>query len=79
VANEEECEDAKTTFSWAKDTEVKHAEYYKKALAALNSGNEKTLTYVYYVCPKCGNTFEAANVDKTCSFCMTSKDKFFEI
>lgn len=67
---------AKKSFTWANDTEKKHQKFYQIALDALNGNNLATLPSEYYVCPKCGNTFDVPNVDENCSFCMTSKDKF---
>jgi rubrerythrin len=76
TAVKENISSAITTFTWASDTEKKHVDFYKKALAALKSSNEKSLPDTYFVCPKCGNTFDAANVENPCSFCMTGKSKF---
>jgi rubrerythrin len=75
----EKCKEATTTFTWARDTEKKHAEFYKKALDTASAGKETGLLAEYYVCPKCGNTFDAATVEEKCSFCMTPKDKFIRI
>jgi rubrerythrin len=78
-AQAEKCKEATTTFTWARDTEKKHAEFYKKALEAASSGKESSLTPVFFVCPKCGNTFDAASVEEKCSFCMTPIEKFISI
>jgi len=45
----------------------------------MNASNEKTLSFVYYICPKCGNTFDATNIEAECSFRKTPKEKYFEI
>lgn len=76
TAVKENFNSAITTLTWASDTEKKHLDFYKKALAALQSSNEKSLSEKYFVCPKCGNTFDAGNVENPCSFCMTGKSKF---
>jgi rubrerythrin len=76
TAMTEKADKAKKSFTWANDTEKKHHEFYQAALNALNDNNVASLPNEFYVCPKCGNTFEAPNVDKNCSFCMTSSEKF---
>ena len=78
-AKAEKVEKATKSFNWAFETEKKHAEFYKSALNALNSKNEKSLPFEYAVCPVCGNTYDNANVDAKCDFCMTSKAKFIII
>lgn len=78
-AKVEKVEKATTSFSWASDTEKKHAEFYTKALEALNAGNESNLPFSYAICPVCGNTYDNANVDEKCAFCQTGKDKFIII
>jgi rubrerythrin len=70
---------AEKSFNWAFDTEKKHAEFYRAALIALNSNGESGLPIEYAVCPVCGNTYDNANVDAKCAFCMTPKDKFIII
>jgi rubrerythrin len=76
TAEEEKITSAKKSFTWAWDTEKKHKGFYQKALDALSANSLNTLSTEYFVCPKCGNTFEAAAVDEKCSFCMTPKDKY---
>jgi rubrerythrin len=77
TAEEEKCQDAVKSFTWAIDTEKKHQAFYGTALGALNSGGEKTLPAGWYVCPVCGNTYDSASVAEACDFCMTPKNKFF--
>jgi rubrerythrin len=67
---------AKKSFRWAMDTEKKHNDFYQKALAALKAGNEKSFPGEWYVCPVCGNTYDAATMKEACDFCMTPRDKF---
>ncbi|MCX6273138.1 MAG: rubrerythrin family protein [Bacteroidetes bacterium] len=76
VAEEEKANDAKTSFTFALDTEKKHHSFYVSAMAALEGGTLSSLPVAYYVCPKCGNTFDEANVKDPCDFCQTPKDKF---
>lgn len=78
-AKTENVEKATKSFTWALDTEKKHADFYKAALAAVQSKTVSTLPFVYAVCPVCGNTYDQAKVDEKCAFCKTSKEKFFII
>jgi rubrerythrin len=78
VADSEKCEDAKKSFTWALDTEKKHQEFYKKALETITAGIETGLPLEWYVCPVCGNTYDAGTVKPECDFCMTKQDKFFK-
>ncbi len=78
-AKAENVEKATKSFTWALDTEMKHLEFYKTALAAVNSNTENTLPFFYAVCPVCGNTYDNANVDDKCAFCGTDKEKFIII
>jgi rubrerythrin len=64
------------SFRWAMDTEKKHDVFYQKALAELKAGKEKSLPGEWYVCPVCGNTYDAATMKDACDFCMTPKAKF---
>ena len=75
-AKKENVEKAVKSFTWAIDTEKKHAEFYKKALEALKLNKLNTLPIAYEVCPVCGNTYDKANMDKNCAFCKTSSEKF---
>ena len=76
LAKKERSNDAVKSFTWALDTEKKHQLFYKTALAALNSGGEKSLPAKWFVCPVCGNTYDAGSVTAKCDFCMTPKEKF---
>lgn len=76
TAEKEKCADAVKSFTWAIDTEKKHKSFYKTALDALNAGSEKSLPAQWFVCPVCGNTYDAGTVEDACDFCMTPKEKF---
>ena len=76
AATAEKSTDAVKTFSWAVDTEIKHKEFYRLALAALNAGGEKSVPASWLVCPVCGNTYDIGSVTDACDFCMTKKDKY---
>ncbi len=78
-AKAEKMDKAEKSFTWAVDTEKKHAQFYAEALKALQSNTVNTLPYTYMVCPVCGNTYDQAKVDEKCAFCQTSKDKFITI
>jgi rubrerythrin len=76
AAEKEKCTDAVKSFTWAIDTEKKHKAFYKAALDALNAGGEKSLPAQWFVCPVCGNTYDAGTVASACDFCMTPKERF---
>ena len=78
-AENENVTNAVKSFRWASDTEKKHQQFYKNTLQALNTKAENTLPFVYAVCPVCGNTYDKANMDEDCAFCMTPSDKFIII
>ncbi|HBK42058.1 MAG TPA: rubrerythrin [Porphyromonadaceae bacterium] len=78
-AKAEKVDNAVKSFTWADDTEKKHAEFYKKSLTALQNKAENTLSYDFFVCPVCGNTYEAPMVDSKCAFCQTDKAKFIKV
>lgn len=78
-AKAEKVEKAEKSFNWASDTEMKHQEFYKKALAALQANAENTLSFEYAVCPVCGNTYDKASIEAECEFCGTKQEKFILI
>lgn len=76
AAEKEKVPDAVKSFTWAIDTEKKHQNFYKTALDALNTSGELTLPAKWFVCPVCGNTYDAGTVVPACDFCMTPQEKF---
>jgi len=66
------------SLNYAYKTEQKHKLLYDKALAALQSNDVKTLSMEYYICPTCGNTYDA-RPPKRCGISMTSAEKFVRI
>jgi len=76
AAKSEKSNDGVKSLTWAFDTEKKHKVFYKTALDALNSGGEKSLPAQWFVCPVCGNTYDAGTVKDLCDFCMTPKGQF---
>ncbi len=79
AAEKEKSSDAVKSFTWAFDTEKKHQQFYKTALAVVATGGEKSLPANWLVCPVCGNTYEQQAVVAKCDFCMTPKEKFINI
>jgi rubrerythrin len=69
---------ASKSFGWAMDTEKKHQMIYNNALEALKTSKAPSLPKIYWVCPKCGNTFDVQKPDPSCSFCGTSSTKYFK-
>jgi len=77
-ARDENANDALKSFRWAMETEKKHALMYTNVLTALGKNDMKSLPKVYWVCPKCGNTFDQPAPESKCPFCYTSKDKYIK-
>jgi rubrerythrin len=69
---------ALVSLNYAYKTEQKHKVFYEKALAALEANTVKSLPAVYFVCPTCGNTYDAA-APKRCGISMTGGEKFIKI
>jgi rubrerythrin len=69
---------ATKSFGWAMDTEKKHLSMYTRALEALNAKKTASLPTLYWVCPKCGNTFDEAKPEPSCPFCSTGRDKYIK-
>jgi rubrerythrin len=78
TAKTENAANAVKSFRWAMDTEKKHQLMYQKTLAALNGKLTNTLPKVYWVCPKCGNTYDELKPESSCSFCSTGRDKYIK-
>ena len=78
TAKAEEAMSAAKSFRWAMETEKKHQMMYQNALNALKAKTTDTLPKVYWVCPKCGNTYDVAKPEASCSFCSTANEKFIK-
>ena len=78
TAKAEDVPGAAKSFRWAMETEKKHHVMYQEALNALNTGKAGTLSGIYWVCPKCGNTYATAKPEASCSFCSTKSEKYIK-
>jgi len=76
LAKEDAANDAVKSFRWAMETEKRHAVMYTDFLNALNKNELAKMLKVFWVCPKCGNTYNIAKPEDKCAFCYTSRDKF---
>jgi rubrerythrin len=77
IAEEEKVADAVKSFRWAVDTEIKHKQFYLRTYELTKNEGETNLQFQWFVCPVCGNTYDAATVTEKCDFCMTAKEKYF--
>jgi rubrerythrin len=71
--------DAAKSMRWAMETEKKHMIYYQNALFALKGNSVASLPKFYWVCPKCGNTYDIPSTESMCSFCGTANSKFIKV
>jgi rubrerythrin len=78
TAKAEKADDAVKSMRWALDTEKRHIVYYQNAIMAMDGKTTSALPAVYWVCPKCGNTYNVAEPEALCSFCSTAKAKFIK-
>jgi rubrerythrin len=78
TAKTEDAKGAVKSFGWALDTEKKHQAMYKNAITALKDKKESSLPQIYWVCPKCGNTFDIALPTGECGFCGTAAEKYIK-
>jgi rubrerythrin len=67
---------AMKSFRWAMETEKKHMVMYQRALTAMQAKKTNGLPTLYWVCPKCGNTYDVAKPEASCSFCGTAIAKY---
>ncbi|MFQ5710796.1 MAG: rubrerythrin family protein, partial [Candidatus Geothermarchaeales archaeon] len=64
-------------FGYAKDSEMGHAEKYRKALESVKAGKDLD-PMEYFVCQVCGYTAEG-EAPETCPICGSPKEKFKRI
>jgi len=81
TAKDENVLDAAKSMRWAMETEKRHIPMFTNAMDALNAKKVADLPKVYFICPKCGNTYNVPNPEAECSFCGTKSTRFikFEI
>ena len=72
----EKAPDAAKSYTWAREAEKKHLYYYQQASAAILKGNESGLSFTWYVCPTCGNTYNPTDLKSSCDFCLTKQENF---
>lgn len=72
-AETEKVQGALVSFNYAQDAEKGHAKIYADALTSI--GNPTALASIYFVCPKCGNTY-ANTPSEVCELCQTSATDF---
>ena len=75
-AENEKAAEAAKSFTWAWDAEKKHLSYFSVATTSLTNGSEKGLSFNWYVCPVCGNTYNAEDLKTSCDFCLTKQENF---
>ena len=63
---------------WAKETHQLCLDKYTQATDALINGKVGSLPDVYWICPKCGNLYNA-KPEETCGFCGTARKYFIRI
>jgi rubrerythrin len=64
------------TFTWARNSEIKHLKYFRLAISVISSGNETNLPYDWFICSNCGNMYTPADVKDKCEFCLTRQENF---
>lgn len=76
TAQNESAVGAEQVFDWAMKAEVKHAQFYEAAIAALQTnGNDATMEAMWYVCPKCGDTYLGSAKTDLCQLCGTNMEQ----
>lgn len=75
-AEKEKAAEAAKSFTWARDGEKKHLNYFRHIESAIVKGNENGLHYNWYICPICGNVYNNTDLKESCDFCLTKKAIF---
>ena len=75
-AEKEKAAEAAKSFTWAWDAEKKHLNYYRFAAASIIKGNETSVSFNWFVCPVCGNTYNLTDLKENCDFCLTKRENF---
>lgn len=77
-ANDEGNYMAQMSFTYAYNVEKKHRDYYKAALADLETDHLNSLAKAYYICPVCGNTY-ADKAPERCEITLAKADTFTKV
>jgi rubrerythrin len=78
TSDKENLLDVSETFIWALKAEIKHRDWFSLALASLDDPTI-ILPEAYLVCPRCGNTMDAADASDPCDICENETSKFVEV
>lgn len=76
-AQEEKVTLALISLNYAYQTEKKHKALYAKAINALQTGTDQSLSDIYSVCSTCGNTYDT-EAPARCGISMTPKERFIQ-
>jgi rubrerythrin len=79
TAKSENASSAVKSMRWAMETERRHTIFLQNALTTLQNNTASQLPRFYWVCPKCGNTYDVAKPEGMCSFCGTASTRFEKI
>lgn len=72
-AETEKVQGALVSYNYAQDAEKGHAKIYADVLAQI--ATPEALASIYYLCPKCGNTY-ANTPSESCELCQTGEGDF---
>lgn len=78
TSHKEGLADVTETFNWALQAEIKHRDLFRLALKSLDDPSVE-LPKAYMVCPRCGNTMDAAHYSDPCDICENEASKFVEV
>ena len=75
-AENEKAPEIAQAFTWARDSEKRHLQYFRRAISIISKGNETNLPSLWYICSNCGNMYTIADVKDKCEFCLTRQENF---
>jgi rubrerythrin len=76
TAEIETAPDGATAFTWALNGDKRHLNFYRKAASSILSGNEFGISYLWYVCPRCGNIYNPDDSRALCEICLEKQENF---
>lgn len=79
TAKQENATNAVKSMRWAMETERRHILFYRNALTAMNNKTVASLPSFYWICPKCGNTYDTPVPEDICSFCGTASNRYIKV